>query len=125
MRGQISLEYLMISVVSLSLIFISLLSLMAIKDSSMKALEILKFKSSIVSLSSSINEVCALGNGNSQSLDLTSSLSMETTKTDHWLVRFSNGNLSLVRPAICQVEAERNLEGLVYVKNENGLIRVR
>ena len=125
MRGQISLEYLLISVVSLSLISISLLSLFAIRNSSMHAMNAIKFRSSAISLANTINEVCALGNGNSRSLDLASDLSVESIKADQWLVRFSSANLSLIRPTFCRVESGSNLNSQIKIKNEKGIIKVQ
>ncbi|MFH1785782.1 MAG: hypothetical protein ABH842_05120 [Candidatus Micrarchaeota archaeon] len=119
MRGQISLEYLFISVISLCLISISLFSLMAIRDFSMKAIEILTFKFSVSTLSNMIGEVCVMGNGNSQYLYL-NNLSVESVKDDFWIVRFSSGNMSIVKKALCQVEGKAN--GETQIKNENGII---
>lgn len=125
MKGQVSFEYLIVSLISLSLIFISLTALIGIKDFATNALSLIRFKSSALSLTDAINEVCALGNGNSRSIDIGQAIDVESKLADNWLVRFSQNDLSLVRPTICKVEALHNLEKQVYIKNENGIVKLQ
>lgn len=125
MRGQVSLEYLFVSLISLSLISISLIALIGIKDFSTEAINSFHFKSSALHLANTINEVCALGGGNSRSIDINQPMDVESALADHWLVRFSSSDLSLVRPSLCKVEALHNIEKQVYIKNENGVIKLQ
>ncbi|MFH1520366.1 MAG: hypothetical protein ABID61_01850 [Candidatus Micrarchaeota archaeon] len=125
MRGQISFEYLFLSLVSLSLISISVVALITIKDMSIMTVDLLHFASSARSLGNTINEVCALGDGNSRSIDIGRAITVESTLADVWIVRFSQNDFSLVRPTLCKVEALHNIEKQVYVKNENGVVKLQ
>jgi len=125
MLGQASMEYLLLSLVSLSLLSVSVLALGAIKDSSEKGLSLALFRDSALSLLNTANEVCALGDGNGREIALDADLSVESEETDEgWLVRFHSGDDSLVRAAYCEIEAKQGLSGVVYVENDEGKIRL-
>jgi hypothetical protein len=124
MRAQASMEYLLISVVSLSLISISALSLLAIKETSSQGRETLVFRNSADSLSIAASELCALGSGNGREVLLQAEIAVESENTEEgWLSRFSDGNRSLVRKTYCEIESGR-WAGLVYAENEDGKIRL-
>jgi|GEM_PF-1595093 len=123
MRGQISLEYLFLSIISISLLSISLFSLMAIRDYAMEALSILKFSSDVSSLGNTANQVCIMGIGNYRSLFVQQPIFSESVKLDNlWIVRFSSGNFSIVRSSTCPVEGQAY--GETQIKNENGIIKI-
>jgi hypothetical protein len=60
-----------------------------------------------------------MGHGNSQSL-YAGNISVESVKSDYWIVRFSSGNNSMVKKSYCPVTGEA--EGETEIKNENGKI---
>ena len=127
MRGQLSLEYLVLSLVALSLLSISISALIEIKKSAEQNLEVINFKSSTISLSNAIDELCALGDGNGREIILQNTVSIDSEFSDpNWVVRFSdqNSTVSLVRRSICSVDASE-VKGKVYVKNEDGTIKIR
>ena len=121
MRGQISLEYLVLSLVAISLLSLAVFALLNLRDYSASASGTLMFRSSALSLSNAISETCALGSGNSRSVLLKAPLSVEYQEQ---MVRFSGSNLSIVEPSRCEVEAVEGLEGLVYVENDGGVITI-
>jgi hypothetical protein len=124
-RGQASVEYLLLSLVTLSLLSLSVLALINVKGSSEKNSRLLNFRSSSVSLANAIREVCALGDGNGRELSLDSETAIEPEKADEgWVVRFSGENSSTVRASPCEVEAAEGLFGRVYVENEEGTVSV-
>ena len=151
MRAQVSLEYLILSAVALGLLSISVLALSGIKSSAASNAELLKFRSSAVSLANAMNEVCALGSGNGREVSLGTALSVESVGGDGggdgggfgeadgfgasggnggdggFVARFTGvgGNASIVRKSLCAVDAAGELEGPVYVKNEDGIITIR
>jgi hypothetical protein len=121
MRAQVSLEYLMLFLVSICLLSISAYALMGIRDYSEKAAEELRFRHSASHLANAANEVCALGAGNSRLLELQHGMS----------VGYGDGQMRMAWPglryekeALCEVETA-DVSGLVQVKNEDGLIMIR
>ncbi|NYZ74471.1 hypothetical protein H0O00_04980 [Candidatus Micrarchaeota archaeon] len=143
MRAQVSLEYLVLSAVALGLLSISVMALSEIKSSAASNAELLRFRSSAVSLANAMNEVCALGDGNGREVSLSTALSVTSEDVgsgdfgdgsefgagsgDGFVARFVGvgGNASIVRKSLCGIGAADELEGLVYVENEDGMITVR
>lgn len=121
MRGQITFEYLLVSVVALALLSISVSALIAIKDYSGQSYAHYLFRYSANDLSNAIEEVCALGSGNSRAVELHSLVSVDY---EDGLVRISNVT-SVLHPVKCEVEPEDGLEGKISVKNKDGIIKIR
>lgn len=119
MKGQVSIEYLILMLVSLSLLSISVFALFNIKSYAAKNTNLFMFKSSALSLSTAIREVCALGSGNVRSVDISVPLSIEFENS---LVRFSASNSSIILPSHCEVESYGEVSGTAYVKNRDGII---
>jgi len=119
---MLSLEYLMLSLVSLCLLTVSVFALLGIKEYSENSSERFAFRTSAVSLNNAMNEICSLGNGNSRSVFLHYGLSVEPEEGG---ARFTGSNYSMVKAGICDVEPAGNLEGLVYIENKEGIIRIR
>jgi uncharacterized protein (UPF0333 family) len=122
MRAQISLEYLVLSLVALALISVSVFALLNIRDYADRTSGLFSFRSSALSLASAMSEVCALGSGNVRSVTLGVPLSLEYGEG---AVRMTGYNSSVARPSRCEVEPAQELEGLVYVKNDDGAISVK
>ena len=125
MKAQVSLEYLLLSLVALSLLSVSAFALLSIRDYSDEASKAHAFRSSALSLRDAINEVCVLGSGNGREVSLETGISLGSEEGDDgWLVSFSHSDYSIVKASPCRVEASENLEGLVYVENEEGTVTV-
>jgi len=120
MRGQISFEYLLVSVVALFLLSISAASLINIKESSEVSMEKFRFKSSAEKLTNTMAEVCALGSGNKRTILLNSHLSF-----DYYDGEVHITNSTIIREIACEVIAEKDLYGSVVVENNNGKIKIR
>ncbi len=121
MRGQISLEYLLISVIALAMLSISAAALLEIKDYSEKSTGLFRFRSSADALADAIDEVCALGNGNSRVLTLRSEVSVDWEEGGIVL----SGQTEIVRRCACEVVPEDSLQGIVIVRNNKGVVRIR
>lgn len=119
LRGQVSLEYLVLSLVALSLLSVAVFALLNLKDYSVRASGALLFRSSADSLANAISETCALGSGNGRSVVLKAPLSVEYLDS---MVRFTGPDASLVRSSRCEVISAGRLEGRVYVENDAGII---
>ena len=121
MRGQISFEYLLVSVVALFLLSISAASLINIKEFSDVSIEKAQFKSSAAKLTNTIAQVCALGSGNKRTIFLNSFLSV-----DYYDGAVHITNSSTIASTIpCEVIPETNLQGSVIIENNNGKIKIR
>jgi hypothetical protein len=129
MKGQASLEYLLLCLIALSMLALSFSALIGIREAAGRGASAIAFGNSASMLGTTAREVCALGSGNGREMRIHDPLTVESEKADEgWLVRFSpsNGqNSSVVRPCPCEVETQDGISGLVYVKNEGGKIRIR
>ncbi|MBU0527712.1 hypothetical protein KKE92_04480 [Candidatus Micrarchaeota archaeon] len=121
MRGQISFEYLLVSVVALFLLSISTASLINIKEFSDVSIEKAQFKSSATKLTNTIAEVCALGSGNRRTIFLKSLLSVDYYDG---IVQVTNSS-TITAPIACEVISEKNLQGSVVIENNNGKIKIK
>ncbi len=120
-KGQVSLEYLVISLVAVALISVSVFALVGIRGYADKTSGLFSFRASALSLANAVAEVCALGSGNGRSVVLESPLSVECEGP---VMRIVGRDSSLVRPARCAVEPASGLSGAVYVKNEGGTVTI-
>jgi hypothetical protein len=127
MIAQASLEYLVLSLISLSLVSISILALVSVKEGSANIVDSFSFRSSVMRLKNAISEVCALGSGNGRAVRLGSPISVESdSATDGYIIRFKKGDYSIVSGSRCAVLPGRiNLEGEIFVENVGGSVALR
>jgi hypothetical protein len=129
MKGQASLEYLLLCVIALSMLALSFSALIGIREAAGRGASAIGFSKSASVIGTAASEVCALGSGNGREMRIDAPLNSESEKADEgWIVRFtpSDGqNISLLRPCHCEVDTLEGVSGLVYMKNENGKIRIR
>lgn len=125
MKGQLSLEYLLLAMAALSMLALSALALSEIKKSADAGLGAMRFRMDASALAVSISEVCSLGDGNGRELRLGGPVAVESEKAgEGWVVRLSGGGSSVVRESACEALGG-NGGGLVYVENEKGAVTVR
>jgi len=121
MRGQVSAEYMLLFMVSLSLLGVSAVSLGGIRDSAMKSLDKNDFRSSAVSLANAVNEVCASGDNNRVSVHISTPVDVDSERSDEgWLIRIRSGNASVVRDSLCEAEQISLPKGKAYIENKGG-----
>ncbi len=122
-----TVEYLLLSVIALSLISFSVLALAHIRDSSARAYAALLFKSSAIDLGNAMDEVCALGAGNSRMVYVKQAVDVSGGQSGamHYAeFQDSQYGLSLSRKTFCPVNSADSLHGKVEVKNEDGRVSV-
>jgi len=127
-KAQITVEYLLLSSIALVLISFSIIALANIKDRSEKAYDATLFKSSVSELANSIEEVCALGNGNGQAAYLKRNMSIEGgASSSGFYAVFTDAvsGLSIVEKTYCEVDGLSDAYGKTEVENKNGKIIVR
>lgn len=120
MRAQVSLEYLLISVVAIGLLTISAASLSKIRDYAQDESDLLKFRSAANSLADAAHSVCVLGSGNSREIFLRAPVDVKWADGAMQL----SGESSMARAVPCEV-SEKRIEGFVVVKNENGKVKIK
>ncbi len=105
-KGQVSIEYLLLTLVSFILLGVSISALMLISNTAKTSVQHeykLRDKNLIQQI---VNEVCLLGSGTSVKIQLLSSydsLSIEST---------------------CEVNVENNLKGTIIIENRDGKVYV-
>lgn len=125
MKGQASLEYLLLAVVGLAMLSLSAAALLGLKESSEDAVGAYAFRSAADSLSADINELCALGSGNRREAAAGTEIAVDSEWAgDGWAIRFSSGNLSTVRGSRCGAKGKTG-NGNALLENEGGRITIR
>ena len=121
MRAQISLEFLMVTLVILILIGISLSVLANLKAQTDRSFELLNFKADALNLYSAAEDICALGNGNSRLISIKINI---TINKDSGLILFEHSGNRIVKKLECTLAHEVNelAEGKVLVRNGDGAI---
>lgn len=121
MKAQVSLEYLMLAIVSLTLISFSLGALSKIKEVADVSHEILLFNSTVNSIYNSAEELCAMGSGNKLTVDMKTPLSISSSGKS---VEFSKGNYSAVKQFSCDFSSDGEFSGTVEIANKGGAIEI-
>jgi len=120
-KGQVALEYLVLSLVALALLALSITALMNIRSYAAHSTNVFQFRSSAEELANAMAETCALGDGNGRTIHLSAPLAIEGQEG---MVRFSGAGITLVRKSACGVQEGQQPEGDVYVENEKGVIKI-
>lgn len=119
MKAQITLEYLVLSVVFLAVLSFSLLALYSLKETADKQSELIKFKFEVEKIDSSIKKVCSLGSDNQLPVELSLTLNISYLEKG---VLFVNGQNDLPKSYACTVSGEDSLYSNILVSNEEGEI---
>lgn len=125
MRGQLTIEYLFLALIALTLISASLAALIKIKDAGERSYHMELFKSSALDIYNAGEEVCAMGSGNSMKMRAHENVSILWEGSG---VRFYSEplNISFSRASLCEYlpsDASANTE--ITVANQGGKIEIR
>ena len=121
MKGQATVEYLILFAIGLALIGISVGALAAISEAEGQLTDLEKARIAAGALRGAGNEICALGDGNSRVVELAWEVSLECSGN---LITASSGNQSAVSGLEhCDVSCSGKA-GRVLVKNERGKIKM-
>ena len=124
MRAQITVEYLLLSLIALTLISFSVISLASIKKAADKSYDALLFKSSAIDLGNAMGEACALGHGSIRTVYVRSEMDVSGSNNRYAVFEQTTSNLSIIRDVYCEVNPASNISGNTEIKNENGKIEV-
>lgn len=122
MKGQVTIEYLLITLIALTLLSFSLHALASANAAQQAGYEKAKFLSDANDLSHAMKEVCVLGDGNSRKINLKSEIKISRGKTVVMEGVMENATHSEELP--CTVSSSGTFSGTVYVKNDGGSIVV-
>lgn len=123
MYGQITIEYLIVTLTVLALLSISIFALLIIKKEAALVYSILQFKSDMLAIHNAAADVCALGDGNSRIVKLTGSLSISSPSSG--VIELDNGVISALKSTECNLYSPvYDLKGVVVVKNIDGEISI-
>jgi len=139
-KAQITLEYLLVSVVAIALLSISMYALIKIKENADKGEQILRFKATANELFSSIDELCALGSGNSMQVKLQIPINIASGTDNEKNIYFitlemkrasmENINIadssedvsSIAHSTKCKVSVDGDFDNEIVLENKDGVI---
>jgi len=121
MKGQITLEYLVLAVVLLSILSLSIYALFQIKENAEHTQEFIIFSSDVNSIDSNIKNVCSLGSGNSRILEI--STSIDLSYEEGGLI-FIFGNYSIPKKYSCGIEGVDSIADFISIENIDGSIEI-
>ncbi len=125
LKGQLSFEYMLIALIALSLVTISFAALSKIRENAEAQYEIQKTKAISLELFTTIDEVCALGNGNTRTLFIGKSLGISSGQTNtEYYISLSDGTNSFSHTSYCHIHAKGVITNEISVENENGEIKI-
>jgi uncharacterized protein (UPF0333 family) len=125
-RAQVTLEYLFLSLIGITLISFSVISLANIKDTSEEAYENTLFKSGARALASAMDEACALGDGNSRVVYVKARMDIsgdQTSSGEYYALFFDDEGREIPLETSCEIEGSSNVYGKTKVVNKMGKIK--
>ena len=122
MKGQLSIEYLLLFFTALFIFGIAITGMLYLQELSELYTTKVSFAKNAQRLLMRVEEVCVLGNGNSREVLLTHPVNVGTSILPGQRVEVTWGNLTVGKDIPCSVVGTDDLQGLVVVKNENGII---
>lgn len=123
MKAQITIEYLFLTLLVIIILSISLAALFKITENANSSKELITFKLTSTRIYNAIQEVCALGSGNSLKLDLDSPISISAYVD---IITFKKLNNTISRNSECDFEpVELEIKESVIVYNEDGEIKLK
>ncbi|MEM4335555.1 MAG: hypothetical protein QXY61_00975 [Candidatus Anstonellales archaeon] len=122
MKGQVTVEYLLITLIALTLLSFSLNVLTNANNAQQSGYERAKFLSDANDISHAMKEVCVLGDGNSRKINLKTEIKISGKETV--VIEGMYENLTHQEEIPCDVSSSGTFSGTVYVKNDGGSIVV-
>ncbi|MBD3210785.1 hypothetical protein GF318_05370 [Candidatus Micrarchaeota archaeon] len=122
---MLSMEYLALSLVSLCLLSVSVLALLSVKGFTEEMHKGLVFRQSVIALGNAMDEVCALGSGNSRCMEIKSRIYAGYEYTGEHCAVFSSQGHAGKRQLNCELDAGREYRGMVCLENKGGVLVLR
>lgn len=124
MRAQISLEYLIIALTAVAILSVSLLALAKIRASADASYETIRFNALKDNLFNAVDEVCALGNGNSKTISFPfqARISSRGGSAPFFLSVYAAGH-SASHETKCDISINGDFKEEMHLINDGGLIK--
>ncbi len=106
-KGQSTIEYVLIMLVSLALLGLSIIALLSVNAMWKTGISNQRFIYDKKVVENAVEEVCYLGDGNSRIVQIAGELSLSDIESD------------------CAVEGDEDLYGSLYIYNEKGKVYVK
>ncbi len=124
MRGQLTIEYLFLLLVSLALVALSLGALLKVRDAGERTYRLELFKSSALDIYNSGEELCSMGSGNSMGLRIRENVSI-SPNGDETIFSNSDLNVSVSKTTLCPYSsAAVGANSEIEIRNEDGGIKI-
>ncbi|MGB9719047.1 MAG: hypothetical protein ACPL06_00430 [Candidatus Anstonellales archaeon] len=124
MKGQATIEYLLITLIALTLLSFSLHALINANTAQQIGYQKALFLSDATDLAHAMSEVCVLGDGNSRKIQLKSEIEISGSGKMVTIRQGGGGNSTSSEELPCTISSSGTFSGAVYVKNEGGSIVV-
>ncbi len=121
MKGQVTAEYLLILMVSVALVGMSVGALSTLNDKATQSSQVTRFKNDADLIISTINEVCAMGDGSRMTITLSDTLSV---REEGELLQVRSGNLTRESSRVCDIESFEG-NGRIRIENNDRTIEIR
>lgn len=124
-KGQITIEYMVLTLVVLAMLSISIAMLIQINNTAHRAVDNLAFRKSALDVQATIEEVCALGNGNSREIIVKTDMSVKKD-TSGLTFEDKKSNQLLVLDIICpeNIDKQDIKAGKVMISNTGNEIKI-
>lgn len=123
-KGQITIEYLVLSVVALALLSISIAILIQISKTSQQAMDNIVFRKSALDLHAAVEEVCALGAGNSRTITIKTNMTVSKSGENIVFENERSGSIRLELVCPYGISAGRLESGAVAVASKKDEIEI-
>lgn len=100
-KGQITVEYMVLTLVVLSMLSISIAMLIQINNTAHQAVDNLTFRKSALDVQATIDEVCALGEGNSREIIVKTDMTVKKNNYAELIFKDKKSNQSLALNITC------------------------
>gem|GEM_PF-759387 len=124
-KGQITVEYMVLTLVVLSMLSISIAMLIQINNTAHQAVDNLTFRKSALDVQATIDEVCALGEGNSREIIVKTDMSVEKNNAE-LIFTDKKSNQSLALNITCpeNIYGSDINAGKVIIRNTGNEIKI-
>lgn len=125
-KGQITVEYMVLTLVVLSMLSISIAMLIQINNTAHQAVDNLTFRKSALDVQATIDEVCALGEGNSREIIVKTGMSVKKNNDAELIFTDKKSNQSLALNITCpeNIYGSDINAGKVIIRNTGNEIKI-
>lgn len=128
-KGQVTSEYLLIVMISITLLFVSIGASFKIKDDADKSYQLLLFRNAANTIYNTEEEICVLGNGNSRKINVPVNMSILTDENSGlviFILNYPDSNGRIVKDFKCELYDDYELgSGDLVLSNKNGKIDIK